>query len=188
LGVTRSLTSLPDTYPTSIREISTYQEEVTVHDLPAPKPTAPAIGQAVKPLSDAVIEAAVRDAIRQTSFRDDTPVPAIGTAPPVPQPGRPPMSSKAVDDTARMLGASVLVAVTGGSGTAILWASGHADPVVVALVFGAPTALALAIGRLLRRAKGVLPEEHHHHYAGPVYQRTLHSSTRGVWARTDNRQ
>jgi hypothetical protein len=146
------------------------------------------VNEPLIPASEEVVAKENADRLIATAFRDDTPVPAIGTAPPVPQPGRPPMSSKAVDDTARMLGASVLVAVTGGSGTAILWASGHADPVVVALVFGAPTALALAIGRLLRRAKGVLPDEHHHHYAGPVYQRTLHSSTRGVWARTDNRQ
>ncbi|GAB2718234.1 hypothetical protein [Streptomyces bullii] len=125
-----------------------------------------------------------------TSFRDDRPLPRYGDAPPVPQPGRPPMSSKAVDDTARMLGASVLVATSGGATTAVLWASGYANPAVIAVVFGAPTALVLALGRLAKRARGVLPEEHHHHYAGPVYQdqRHQHSSTRGVWARTDNRQ
>jgi hypothetical protein len=98
------------------------------------------------------------------------------------------MSSKAVDDTARMLGASVLIAVSGGSTTAVLWASGYANPAVVACVFGAPAALVLALGRLAKRAKGVLPEEHHHHYSGHVDQRTVHTKTTGLIARTNNQQ
>ncbi|MDQ0809846.1 hypothetical protein QFZ63_001560 [Streptomyces sp. B3I7] len=127
-------------------------------------------------------------AYRPTSYRDTTPVPTVGSAPPVAQPGRPPMSAKAVDDSARMLTASVLVATSGGAATAILWASGHANPAVVGLVFGAPTALVLALGRL---AKRVRPEpDVHHHYEGPVYQdqRNVHSSTRGVWAKNTNQQ
>nr|WP_237518341.1 hypothetical protein [Streptomyces sp. SID4982] len=123
-----------------------------------------------------------------TAHRDDTPLPRYGPALPVPQPGRAPMSAKAVDDAARMLSASVLVAVTGGSGTALLWASGHANPGVIAVVFGAPTALVLALGRLARRARGVLPEQHHHHYAGPVDQRTVTSRTSGFIAKTTNQQ
>jgi acetylornithine deacetylase/succinyl-diaminopimelate desuccinylase-like protein len=123
-----------------------------------------------------------------TSYRDQTPVPRYGDAPPVPQPGRPPMSSKAVDDTARMLGASVLIAVSGGSTTAVLWASGYANPTVVALVFGAPTALALALGRVMKRVKEATPDVHHHHYTGHVDQRTVHTKTTGVWARTNNQQ
>ncbi|MEU5580950.1 hypothetical protein ABZ791_30200 [Streptomyces huasconensis] len=146
------------------------------------------------PMSEEVAEQTAKQIInaayQPTSFRDDRPLPQYGPTPPVPQPGRPPMSSKAVDDTARMLGASVLVAASGGSATAILWASGHANPVVVALVFGAPTALVLAIGRLTKKAKDSLPDEHHYHYEGPVYQdqRHVHSSTRGVWAKTNNQQ
>ncbi|MFI8351302.1 hypothetical protein [Streptomyces sp. NPDC085596] len=121
------------------------------------------------------------------AHRDETPLPPYGAAPPVPQPGRAPMSAKAVDDAARMLSASVLVAVTGGSGTALLWASGHANPGVIAVVFGAPTALVLALGRLARRARGVLPEQHHHHYAGPVDQRTINNRPAGVWVRNATR-
>jgi hypothetical protein len=100
------------------------------------------------------------------------------------------MSQRAVDLNTTILTSSVLTAVVGGSATSILWASGHADPTVVAIVFGAPTALVLALGRLVKRAKGVLPEEHHHHYDGPVYQdqRNVHTSTRGVWAKTTNTQ
>jgi hypothetical protein len=100
------------------------------------------------------------------------------------------MSSKAVDDTARMIGASVLVTTLGGSGTALLWASGHANPTVVAIVFGAPTALALAIGRVLKRAKEAAPDEIHNHYTGPVYQdqSETHTENKGVWVKTNNQQ
>jgi hypothetical protein len=126
----------------------------------------------------------------ETAFRDDTPLPRYGDAPPVSQPGRAPMSAKAVDDTARMIGASVVIAVTGGSTTAILWASQLADPVVVALVFGAPTTLALAIARLLRRAKHAVPAPTINNYMGTVHQdlRQIDSHTRGLWARTNNQQ
>lgn len=130
----------------------------------------------------------IADAYRPTSYRDTTPVPTVGTALPVAQPGRPPMSAKAVDDTARMLGASVLVATSGGAATAILWASGHANPAVVGMVFGAPTALVLALGRLAKRAR---PEpDVHHHYEGPVYQdqRNQQNKTTAVWARNTNQQ
>ncbi|MEW2463121.1 hypothetical protein AB0872_20755 [Microbacterium sp. NPDC047426] len=141
-------------------------------------------------MTDAEAEAQARRIIADfaTSYRDQTLLPRYGDAPPVPQPGRPPMSSKAVDDTARMLGASVLIAVSGGSTTAILWASGYANPAVVALVFGAPTALALAIGRVMKRAKEATPDVHHHHYAGHVDQRTVQTKTTGLWARTNNQQ
>jgi hypothetical protein len=139
-----------------------------------------------EPVNSMSEEAANTEAERliATAFRDDSPVPAIGDAPPVPQPGRPPMSAKAVDDTARMIGASVVIATTGGATTAVLWASGYANPAVVACVFGAPTALVLAISRLLRSAK---PEpEVHQHFHGPVTNQTTHTRTNGVWARTNN--
>lgn len=156
--------------------------------LPEPTSTASAAGQAFNPLTDAVIQAAVDNAIEEARRQDTSPKAVIGTAPPIAQPGRPPMSSKAVDDTARMLGASVLVATSGGAATAILWASGHANPAVVGMVFGAPTALVLALGRLAKRAR---PEpDVHHHYEGPVYQdqRNQQNKTTAVWARTSNEQ
>lgn len=160
-----------------------------MYDLPEPTPTAPAAGQAHLNDQAQLFLTAVEDALRTpTSYRDDSPVPHVGTASPVEQPGRPAMSGKAVDDTARMLSASVLIAVTGGSGTALLWASGYANPTVVALVFGAPTALALAFGRVMKRAREATPPEIHNHYTGDVYQdqRNVHTSTRGVWAKTNN--
>jgi hypothetical protein len=135
----------------------------------------------------------IAEAYQPTRYRDDSlpTTSTIGTAPPIPQPGRPPMSSKAIDDSVRMLSASVVIATGGGATTAILWASGYANPAVIGIVFGAPTALVLALSRLAKRAKGVLPEEHHHHYDGAtVYQdqRNVHSQTRGVWAKTTNQQ
>lgn len=123
-----------------------------------------------------------------TTYHDPTPVPRYGSTPPVPQPGRPPMSQRATDVSALMLSGSVLTVTLGGSATAILWASGHADPAVVATVFGAPAFLALAIARVLKRAKDAAPDVHHHHYKGPVQQQYTQNNTRGVWARTDNRQ
>ncbi|MFF5609274.1 hypothetical protein ACFY65_23285 [Streptomyces cellulosae] len=142
------------------------------------------------PMSEEVAEKEaarlIHDAYQPTRYRDDSPIPQYGPNPPVPQPGRPPMSAKAVDDTARMIGASVVIATTGGATTAVLWASGYANPVVVACVFGAPTALVLAISRLLRSAK---PEpEVHQHFHGPVTHQTTHSRTNGVWAKNINRR
>lgn len=147
--------------------------------------------QPTAPMSE---EAAQKEAARlirafATSYRDDTPLPQHGPTPPVPQPGRPPMSQSATDASALMLSGSVLTLAIGGTTTAVLWASGYADPAVIALIAGAPTALVLALGRLLRGAKTAQPEQHHH-YAGPVYQdqRNVHSHTRGVWAKTTNQQ
>jgi hypothetical protein len=158
--------------------------------LPEPTPTAPAAGQATNPLTDSVVSAAVEHALQKTFHRDDTPVPAVGTAPPVAQPGRPPMSQGATDASVLMLSGGVATVLVGGAASLVMVASGHADPVVCAIVLGAPTTLALAVGRVLRRAKNTLPDEHHHHYTGPVYQdqRNVHSSTRGVWAKTNNQQ
>lgn len=125
-----------------------------------------------------IIDAAYRPA--PTSFRDDTPLPVVGTTPPVPQPGRPPMSQAATDASALMLSGSVLTMAVGGTGSLVMYASGYADPIVCAIVFGAPAALVLALSRLMRRAKDVLPSEHHHHYRGPVTQthQTVHNENR----------
>jgi hypothetical protein len=101
------------------------------------------------------------------------------------------MSQSAVDASTMMLSGSVLTAVIGGSVTAVLWASGSADPVVVGFICAAPAALTvpvLAVGRMLRRAKEATPDVHHHHYTGHVDQRTVNTKTSGVWAKTNNQQ
>jgi hypothetical protein len=98
------------------------------------------------------------------------------------------MSQGATDASVLMLSGSVLTVAVGGTGSLVMYASGYADPVVCAIVFGAPVALVLALARLMRRAKGVLPAEHHHHYSGPVHQthQTVHNENRWL-GRTTNK-
>ncbi|MFG3476455.1 hypothetical protein ACGF3K_14485 [Streptomyces sp. NPDC047980] len=133
--------------------------------------------------------AAVNDALAApTSYRDDTPLPRYGTAPPVPQPGRPPMSQKATDASALMLTGSVLTLATGGAASAVLWASGHADPTVIGLIAAAPLAIAAPIWALARLVKAATKTttEHHHHYSGPVRQQTVNSHSRWMGKTTNN--
>jgi hypothetical protein len=101
------------------------------------------------------------------------------------------MSQRAVDASALMLSGGVATVLVSGSASLVLAASGIADPTVIGICAAAPIAVAvpiIAVTRLLKRAKTVLPEEHHHHYNAPVDQRTLNSHTRGLWARTNNQQ
>ncbi|MER0447031.1 hypothetical protein ABR738_21100 [Streptomyces sp. Edi4] len=110
----------------------------------------------------------ITDAYRPTAYRDDTPVPAHGDTPPVPQPGRPPMSQGATDASVLMLTGGATTTMVGGTAAVLMYASQFADPIVCALVFGAPTALVLALARLARRATPA--PDVHHHYSGPVHQ------------------
>lgn len=123
-----------------------------------------------------------------TSYRDDTPAPAYGSAPPVAQPGRPPMSQGATDASVLMLAGGGTISMIGLTSAVLMYASQYADPIVCAIVFGTPTALVLALGRLAKKAKPA--PDIHHHYQGPVYQdqRNVHSNTRGLWAKTTNQQ
>lgn len=161
--------------------------------LPDPQqPTAtpagqPTIDDQAQKLLDAV------DAIYHgpTSHRDNTPLPAIGPTPPVPQPGRPPMSQRATDISGVMVASSIPTFALGATATGILWASGKADPAVIALICAAPTTLVFALSRLVKGVKQAVeaaPAEHHHHYAGPVHHQTVNTQTRGVWAKTTNNQ
>lgn len=149
--------------------------------------------------ADAVIEEqaarllAAMNAIAEqpAAYHDHTPVPAIGTAPPVAQPGRPPMSQKAVDASTLMLSAGVASLPLGAVTIGIMLASGHADPAVLAVICAAPTTLVLALARLVKRARDVVeaaPAVHHHHYQGAVRQeyRQVHNETRGFGRSTTN--
>ncbi|MGW3313350.1 hypothetical protein ACWDG9_43065 [Streptomyces sp. NPDC001073] len=145
--------------------------------------------------ADAAVEAAriIADAYRPapttpTAYRDTTPLPARGDAPPVAQPGRPPMSQGATDASALMLAGGATTAMVGGTAAVLMYVSQYADPLVCGLVFGAPTALILALARLIKGAKPA--PDVHQHYDGPVYQdqRTTHTRTTGVWAKTTNQQ
>jgi hypothetical protein len=165
-----------------------------MHPLPDPKqPAAGAVGQApAQSLSDSVIEAAVRDAIHQTQYRDPSPVPAIGDALPVPQPGRPPMSAKATDDSVRMISAGFLTLCAGGAVSGVLYFSGQADPTVIGMMAAAPVGLAvpvLALSSLIKRAKRAAPDVHQHIYQGTVVQdhKTVNTTSRSVWASHRNK-
>jgi hypothetical protein len=117
---------------------------------------------------------------------------STGNMPPMPQEGRPAMSQKATDASVLVLSAGVASVLVGGSFSLVLVASGHADPTVCGIVFGSPAVLALAVGRLLKHAKDVLPAEVHNHYEGPVEQRIeqhMHVEQRWSWKpRVSNRQ
>ncbi|MGW5332452.1 hypothetical protein [Streptomyces bauhiniae] len=121
-----------------------------------------------------------------TAYRDTTPLPTHGTTPPVVQPGRPPMSQGATDASALMLAGGATTALVGGTAAVLLYVSQYADPLVCSFVFGAPTALVLALARLATRARPA--PDVHHHYEGTVHQdqRTVTTHTTGVWARTHN--
>ncbi|MFF5938989.1 hypothetical protein [Streptomyces sp. NPDC012508] len=162
------------------------------------RPDVPAIADdLIKAVEEAVegAQRAVQDARTPVpnvplTFRDETPLPVVGDALPVAQPGRPPMSQRATDASALMLagGAGTLMAGTGAG--AALWALGGVDPLALALAVGAPVAVLAALTRLVRRAgqaaQEAAPVIHHHHYSGPVRQehRTSATTTRGVIART----
>jgi hypothetical protein len=180
---------------------------------PAPpqKPTATTAGQghrdaAVRANADQLM-AAVNEIATQapTAIRiDDPDVPSwkdgsrIGTAPPVTQPGRPPMSQKAVDLNTTILSSSVLAAVLGGAVSAVLWSTGHANPTVVAWVCGcivgipaAFTLPVLALKSLMKSAKDVVeaaPPTIHNHYSGQITQttNTINADTKGLVAITRN--
>ncbi|WP_405647282.1 hypothetical protein [Streptomyces sp. NBC_00019] len=130
----------------------------------------------------------IDDVYRPTAYRDTTPLPARGDAPPVVQPGRAPMSQGATDASVLMLAGGTATAMVGGTAAVLMYVSQFADPIVCGLVFGAPTALVLALARLAQRARPA--PEVHQHYTGTVHQdqRNVHTTTRGVWAKTNNRQ
>lgn len=151
---------------------------------------APAAGQAAP--TDADREAARRliAALDElpTSFRDDTPVPKIGDALPVQQPGRPAMSERATDASVMMIAGGFFSLCLGAAVSAVLHYSGHANPVVVGLICATPPIAFFSIRGLVKSLKQALPAEIHNHYEGTVYQdqRNVHTSTRGLWAKTNN--
>jgi hypothetical protein len=144
-----------------------------------PEPPATTIGQAANPLTDAVISAAVDNAIHEARRH--------GTAPAAQKPERPAMSQKATDDSVRMIafgGMSLMVCAGGGI---VMIASDFADPTVIGVSLGGLAALVLAVARLVRRAGEAAPTEIHQTYTGNVHQETRITHTRAVWSKTVNR-
>lgn len=136
---------------------------------------------------------AVNEALQPaTAYRDPSPVPAIGTTPPIAQPGRPPMSQKATDASALMLVVGAASLPIGGATSLVLYTLGHVDPVALAIGAAGPVAMVLALGSLVRAAsrglQGIKVEQHL--YTGSVHQknRTVVTENRGLFAKTINKQ
>ena len=159
-----------------------------MYDLPEPPATT--TGQADNPLADAVIRAAIDNAIHEARRRDASPQAVIGNATPVQQPGRPAMSGKATDDSVRMLAfGGMTLMVSAGAGIVMI-TSHWADPTVIGMICAAPAAIAvpiLAVARLVRRAGEAAPAEIHQTYTGDVHQETRVTHTRAVWSKTIHR-
>lgn len=162
---------------------------------PAGQPTINSAAQAfLTDIEDALAQARQPTPTVPTAFKDPTPVPAIGTAPPVPQPGIPPQSRAAVDYAVRVLSTGVATTLVSGGLSLVLYVSRFADPVVCGIVFGAPIALAVPIAALssftkrFKEAAQAAPPVINQTYTGNVYQdrRSTHTETRGVWASTRN--
>jgi hypothetical protein len=106
-----------------------------------------------------------------TSYRDPSPVPAVGDSPPVAQPGRPPMSQRAADASGVMLAGGIASLLVGGSASLVLYSLGQVDPVTLAIAAGAPVAFVAALSKVVRAlSASAVHTEHHHHYTGPVEQ------------------
>lgn len=150
-----------------------------MNHLPEP-PAAPAAGQATNPLSDAVIAAAIDNAIHEARRH--------GTAPPARKPERPAMSQKATDDSVRMICFGGMTILTCGGISLVMVASEAADPTAIGVFFGGLAVLALAVARLLRRAGEATPTEIHNHISGPVHvdQRNVKNKNIGAWVKNTN--
>ncbi|MET9909708.1 hypothetical protein ABZZ74_23385 [Streptomyces sp. NPDC006476] len=174
-----------------------------MYDLPEPPVTT--TGQATNPLTDSVMQAAVRDLIHQTSYRNPDPNvpshqdgPRVGTTPPVPQPDSRLVPQWALGVAVASIGVG---AGTTGLGCAVWLACKGLASVIhslssvtlagvltVAIPFAGAAMLATAIGGAISKAKrAVVPEIHHHN--GPEYHEhhTTETNTRAVWSKTINR-
>ncbi|MCY0928326.1 hypothetical protein OTB20_19415 [Streptomyces sp. H27-H1] len=141
---------------------------------------------------DPQLVAAINEAMQQpTTYRDPSPLPPIGSTPPVPQPGRPPMSQRATDASALMLCAGAASLPIGGATSLVLYTLGHVDPAALAIGAVGPVALVLAIGALIRSAgRGLQGMHTENHFHGNVNQvdRSTSSETRGFFAKTINKK
>ncbi|MFE7485492.1 hypothetical protein [Streptomyces sp. NPDC057552] len=158
-------------------------------------PEQPVAGQpdpTVRRTADQLV-AAVDEALlarQATSYRDDRPLPAVGTTPPVAQPGQPPMSQWAVDSSGVLKAVSVASLPVGVA----VWIVGQVEPLVLGIIFGSPAVAALAVARLIAKVKDAnqtAPQPITNHFHGTVHhdERTVTSTTRGIIANTrhDNR-
>jgi hypothetical protein len=153
--------------------------------MPEPTPTAPAAGQTTNPLSDAVIQAAVDNAIHE-SRREST-------SPPAPRREVSAMSAHTTEIARTVMFCSLATVPPGLVAVAVMVASEHANPTVIGMICAAPAAVAvpiLAVARLIRRVGQATPAEIHQHISGPVRvdQRNVQNKNTGVWVKNTNEQ
>lgn len=144
----------------------------------------PAIRRNADQLMAAIDEIQIEKA---TSYRDTTPLPAIGDTPPVPQPGPPPMSQWAIDASGVLKGVGAASIPIG----AAVWIVGQVDPLTLGIIFGSPAVVALAVARLVAKVKDAnqsAPAPVTNNFYATVHhdERTVTSTTRGVIANTRN--
>lgn len=160
--------------------------------LPEPTPTATAAGQATNPLTDAVITAAVDHAIQQARQTGTAPKVVIGNAQPVPQPDSRiapqwavgvAIASIGVGAGSTGLGCAAWLACKGLSLVSVPGLERFA--LVVIAPFVGAAMLVTAVGVAISRARAAAPTIHNH---GPVDQRTLHATSKGVWVKNHNEQ
>lgn len=152
-----------------------------MYDLPEP-PAVTTAGQAHNPLTDAVIRAAIDNAIHEARRAE--------TAPPPAKRERPAMSGKATDDSVRMIAFGGMTLMVSAGGGILMVTSHFADPTVIGMICAAPAVIALpvlAVARLARRFGEAAPTEIHQTYTGNVHQETRITHTRAVWSKTINK-
>lgn len=172
-----------------------------MYDLPEP-PAATATGQATNPLTDSVMQAAVRDFLHQTNYNNPNlpshkDGPQIGDTPPVLQPDSRIVPAWALGIAVGSLGVG---AGSIGLGCAVWLACKGLSSVIhslstvtlagvltVAIPFAGLAMIATAIGGAISKAKqAATPEIHHHN--GPEYHEHQTTNTRAVWAKTINKR
>lgn len=155
--------------------------------LSEPRPTTTAgqwtLDPTHNPLEDAIREAAANVAsdLAPTSFRDDRPVPAIGSTPPVAQHGRPPMTAAATGASVMLIAGGFFSLCLGGAVSAVMYFSHNANETVVLALCSAPPVTFVALGALVKKVKKIAPDEHHHYYDGPVYQDHSETTNNNRW-------
>jgi hypothetical protein len=168
-------------------------------NLPEP-PAATTAGQADNPLTDSVMQAAVRDLLHQTRYDNpDLPShkdgPQIGTAPPVPQP-----DSRIVPAWALGLAVGSIGVGAGsvGLGCAVWLACKGLSSVIhslstvtlagvltVAVPFAGLAMVVTAIGGAISKARTVNVTNIR---TGPTYEEHHTTNTRAVWNKTVNKR
>lgn len=129
-----------------------------------------------------------------TSFRDDTPIPTIGTTPPVPQPDTRiapqwavglAVASIGVGAGSTGLGCAAWLLFKGLSMVSVPGLERFAW-IIIAPFAGAAMVLTALGGAISKAKRAALPDVHNHN--GPEYHEHHTTNSRSIWAKTINNQ